>query len=194
MSEEAKPNAFSADFLRELEQLVPEPASAFHAAWAGPWRVEKRGKEYAVLRESDGRVEAMAEGRDLAELLAVALSISASKTRYCFERNREDDEFGIDLKVIREVGGFTTVAKLRSRLEHITDALKMLEKLLLLPQPLAYLLDAASPDYLNQAGALLMLLFQERIREEAEPDSAADLPSEDSEDDSGTPEQKQVTK
>ncbi len=202
MNKEGNPNAFSANFLGKVEKLESETTTGFHAEWAGPWRIEKRGEEYAVLRESDGRVEALARHRDLAAQVAASLSTMAPDTRYCFEKNTDGNELGIDLKVIRESGGFTTVAKFRTRLDYVLEALKILENLLLSPLLLAYLLDAASPELLSQAGEILMRMIAERSGEEAKTGSTPEPSPEnsslvallkaDSEADSGTP--KQVTK
>ncbi len=55
---------------------------------------------------------------------------------------------------------------------------------------MAYLIDAASPELLDQSGGILMQTHGARSEEKAEADSAAEVSSEEGEDDSRTPVQK----
>ena len=72
----------AARFLELLARREPAPLSTYEASLAGPWTVESRGEEYAVIREGEIEPEAVLRFRDTALLLAASLPVTGRGARY----------------------------------------------------------------------------------------------------------------
>lgn len=174
MPDHPKPNVFAPEFLDRVGKRESQPVTTAEAAWAGPWRVEPHGEEFAVLRESGGEPEAVTEVRETALLLAAIFPVVGRDPLYRLERGEEarqvDDEDNADQEEPIEAflqdgddgrrgGALKTVLGpvgwLRALDEGVAEALSVAEYLLRSPTALAFLLEAAPVETLEQAGAIL---------------------------------------
>ena len=166
MPDPPKPNVFVPEFLQQVCERETPPITAAEATWAGPWRVEQRGEEFAVIRESGGEPEAVTELRETALLLAAVLPVIGRDPLYCLERE-ETERPEVTLKTVHGDRGFTTVGRLRSIHEGLVEPLNVAEYLLRSPTALAFLLEAAPFETLEQAGAVLARRMLDRQKSES---------------------------
>ena len=171
MPDQAKPNVFAPEFLRQAFAREPPPVTAFEARWAGPWRIEPQGGSYFVVRESGGEPVAVTERRETALLLAAVLPVTGRDPLYHLEPETERE---VALKAVQGDRGLATVGRLRSIHEGLAGPLSVAEYLLRSPVALAFLLEAASFEALEQAGAVLA----RRMAERWTPDPEVDRPEE----------------
>lgn len=157
---------FSPAFLELLARRDPVPLSTYEAALAGPWTIERRGDEYAVVREADGELAAVVRFQDTALLLAASLPLTGRGARYWARRESEGDGEEAVLALTTIVGeqGPTTVGRLRRRNEELLATLSTVEHLLRSPASLALLLEAAPVESLSQA----FEMFFGRLKSEIE--------------------------
>jgi hypothetical protein len=159
---------FTSEFLELLARREPVPLSTYEATLAGPWTVERRDEEYAVLREGDDEPEAVLRFRDTALLLAAALPVTGRGARYwaCVEPACGQGT-AIILKTVGEQGP-ATVGKLGSRHEELLATLSTMEHLLCCPASLAFLIEAAPVEALSRAFELLAGRLKDESAEEGE--------------------------
>ncbi len=144
---------FSPEFLQLAYRRESVPTATLEATWAGPWRVERHQEGYAVLRESDGKPEALTEFWDTAAIMAAIFPIVGRENLYCLE-SADDGDFGAVLKTLLGDRGWTTVGRLRLCHEGIAEPMSVAEHLLRSPAALAFLLSAAPYETLQQAGTI----------------------------------------
>lgn len=150
------PSVFEPRFRRLLFE-GDEPATAGEVEWAGPWRVERIGDSWGVLRRWEHRdlghkPEALFHERLWAELCALLLpGVGRS--------------FGLSLGTEKQGPGFPILAQtprgseirgwLRHWITEIPDAFQTAEALRLSPVALAHLLLSIGPTGLEQVGQIL---------------------------------------
>jgi hypothetical protein len=155
MSDRRQTAVFASDFLELLARREPVPLSTYEAAHAGPWRVERRGEEYAVLREGDDEPEAVLRFRDTALLLAAALPVTGRGARYWTSVEPAGGHRPAILLTIVGEQGPATVGRLGSRHEELLATLSTMEHLLCCSASLAFLIEAAPVEALRRAFELL---------------------------------------
>jgi len=148
-------NVFSPEFLEERKKRE-EAGAAAEAAFAGPWRVVKRGSErFAVIHaalDDDGPEEAVFTSRETALLVAGLYPVLGRDNPYYFS----DDAGEPRAAVCRAAGGRELlIGRLRYRHVELLEALHVAEYFLSSPEALAGLLGAASYDVAVRAGKLL---------------------------------------
>ncbi|MCP4664571.1 MAG: hypothetical protein GY856_55000 [bacterium] len=153
MPDQPGSNVFSPEFIQLVQQREAVPGATQEATWAGPWRVEPQQEEFAVVRESDGRIEAVTEFWDTAAIMAATFPIVGRENLYCLE-SADDGDFGAVLKTLFGDRGWTTVGRLRLCHEGIAEPMSVAEHLLRSPAALAFLLAAAPYETLQQAGTI----------------------------------------
>ena len=95
--------------------------------------------------------------------------------RYWLEEETVDDKPTFALKAVRGKSGLITAGRLRARHRGLVDRLSVAEYLLRSPSALAFLLEAAPFEALEQAGAVLA----RRMAEQRALDFGLDRPEED---------------
>ena len=154
MPDQPEPNVFSLEFLQQVYKQEEVPIGTQEATWAGPWRVERHQEEFAVLRESDGKPEAVTEFWETAALMAAVFPIVGRENLYCLE-SVEDGEYRAVLKSVLGDRGWTTLGRLRLCHEGVVEPMSVAEYLLRSPAALALLLEAAPYETLQQAGTII---------------------------------------
>ncbi len=165
MPDHPKPNVFSPEFLEQVSEREPTPITASEATWAGPWRVEPRGEEFAVVRESGGEPVVVTERRETALLITAVLPATGRDQLYWLDRQGEG---GIALRTVRGRHGSVTAARLDHEIRGLAESLNVAEYLLRSPTALAFLLEAAPFETLEQAGAVLARRMTDRPTPEGE--------------------------
>ena len=154
MSDQPEPNVFSHEFLQLVYKQEEVPIGTREATWAGPWRVEQHQEGYAVLRESDGKPEAVTEYRETAAVMAAVFPMVGRENLYCLE-SVEDGDYRAVLKSVLGDRGWTTLGRLRLCYEGIAERMSVAEYLLRSPAALAFLLEVAPYETLQQAGTIV---------------------------------------
>lgn len=149
-------NVFSREFLKFAASREPVPRSTHEASFAGPFRVEPLGNEFAVVREIDGEPEAITQHYDIALMIAAVLPATGRHSRYwCCLEQAEIGEKIHALQTINGPGGPATVGQLKSPNEDLPFFLDLLDHILRSPAALAFLIEAASAEALHQTGVIL---------------------------------------
>ena len=154
MPDQPEPNVFSHEFLQLVYKQEEVPIGTREATWAGPWRVERYQEGFAVLRESDGKPEAVTEFWETAAIMAAVFPIVGRENLYRLERV-EDHDYGAVLKTLFGDRGWTTLGRLRLCHEGVVEPMSVAEHLLRSPSALAFLLSAAPFETLQQAGTIV---------------------------------------
>jgi hypothetical protein len=142
------PNAFTARFLRQTEQL-DEPETASEAEFAGPWIRDRARTGIALRRGWEGdRPFAVLHDEQTAQLAAALLPARGRLSSYRIDPRREPEGFALERHGDR-------VGHLAHFDEHFAEGLSLLEALLRNPAALAELLAAAGPTALEQVGRIL---------------------------------------
>ena len=152
-------NVFAPEFLEQVSEREPPPLTGPEAVWAGPWRIEPHGKAFAVVRESGGKPVAVTERRETALLITAVLPATGRDQLYWIDQQGED---GIALATVRGMNGSVTAGRLPHEPRGLAEALSVAECLLRSPTALAFLLEAAPFETLEQAGAVLARRMSER--------------------------------
>ena len=152
-------NAFAEEFLEQFDQF-DEPLTGPEAETAGPWRVLPVGAEdggWAVLRQGESPDSgdwpvAIFNRRERALLAAAVLPGTGRDPLYRLHMDAEAGSFYALEALGGEIAGYFRLfdEELRASL-HVVDALVRS------PLALSYLLEAAGPVALRQAGRLLRL-------------------------------------
>ncbi len=161
MPDQPESNVFSSEFLQLAYQRESVPTATLEATWAGPWKVERHQEGYAVLRESDGKPEAVTEFWETAAIMAAVFPIVGRENSYRLERV-EDHDYGAVLKSLFGDRGWTTLGRLRLCHEGVVEPMSVAEHLLRSPAALAFLLAAAPFETLQQAGMIVAQLLANR--------------------------------
>ena len=147
----SRPSTAASIFDRHfLEEIADWPIDGFcenEAAYSGPWRVEERGGEFAVLRDGDERPRGTFKQHETACLVAAVLPAAGSDSLYSVR----------SCKLLRVIGQPAPAVAGRFAFddEDIAGALHVAAWFLRSPHSLALLLEAASSDVLTTAGQLV---------------------------------------
>ncbi len=158
-------NAFSPAFLDLIHEAdwFEYPISLEAGRWNGPWVVEPQGDRWQVRREDGDKVEADVELRETALMLAAILPIAFLPPIYGLRPGQDkDDDLSWELMAIRGDRGFCSVGRLDYGHDEIPCPLHVVHGLLTHPASLAFLLQAAPPEVLAQAGEILARRCQAR--------------------------------
>ncbi len=104
----------------------------------------------------------MTQLHETALLLAAIFPITGRDPRYWLEEETVDDKTTITLKTVRGRSGLVTAGRVRALHRGLVERLSVAEYLLRSPSALAFLLEAASFETLEQAGAVLARRMSER--------------------------------
>ena len=152
----SRTSIFLPEFLRRISRREPWPDTASEAAWTGPWRVERRGRdEYAVVHEGEDRPEALACSREVALLLAAVFPACGRGQLFWLGESEEGGEFPFTLQTVKGAQGMDRAARLRYLSDELLVPLSTAEYFLRSPVALSYLLEAASAEVLRLADAEL---------------------------------------
>jgi len=163
MSEPA--NAFSPAFLEMIHQAdwFEYPVSLEAGRWNGPWIVEPQGEHWRVRREGDAKIEAQLERRETALMLAAILPLAFLDPIYDVRQEPEKEQ-GLGWSLMSTWGdrGFCSIGRLDYGHDEIPIPLHVAHGLLTHPASLAFLLQAAPPEVLAQAGEIVARRCQAR--------------------------------
>jgi len=149
---ESRSSIFSPELLSRLSLREPSPATLPEAAWAGPWRVERRGCDgYAVVHEGASRPEVLTSSREVALLLAAVFPACGRGQLFWLGESEEAGEFPFILQTVMGACGMNGVARLRYLNDELLVPLSTAEYFLRSPAALSYLLEAASAEVLRLA-------------------------------------------
>ena len=153
---DSRASIFSPELLDRLARREPSPATLPEAVRAGPWRVERRGRdEYAVVHEGEGKSEALASSREVALLLAAVLPACGRGQLFWLAKSEQEGEYPFTLETVMGARGVDCVARLRYLSDELLVPLSTAEYFLRSPVALSYLLEAASAEALRLAEAEL---------------------------------------
>ena len=172
MPDHPKPNVFAPEFLEQAFEREPPPITGPEAAWAGPWRVEPHGEEFAVVRKSSGEPVAVTERRETALLITAVLPATGRDQMYWLDRQGKG---GIALKTVRGRHGSVSAGRLHHEIRGLAEALSVAEHLLRSPTALAFLLEAAPFETLEQTGAVLARRMSEQPTLSPETDQPEEI-------------------
>ena len=138
---------FDADFLERIADWPVDGYCETEAAYSGPWHVQERKGEFAVVRDGDERPRGTFKHHETACLVAAVLPAIGSDSLYA-ERSCE---------LLRVIGrdAPAVAGRLTFDDEDIASALHVAAWFLRSPHSLALLLEAASIDALTTAGRLV---------------------------------------
>ena len=141
---------FVASYLERLQE-AEEVGGGMEAELEGPWRVEKRGEEWAVLRhwerlELGHRPVARLRTEEAALLLAALLPALGRQMLY---RLREGGE-----GFVLENGGEEVGEVFRFH-DRVAESVHLMDQLIRSPRALTYLLRAAGPTAQELVGRML---------------------------------------
>ena len=138
---------FDKDFLEHIADWPIDGYCENEAAFSGPWRVEERDGEFAVVRDGDERPRGIFKHHETACLVAAVLPAVGSDSLYA-ERSCE---------LLRVIGqdAYAVAGRFTFDDEDIAGALHVAAWFLRSPHSLALLLEAASIDTLTTAGRLV---------------------------------------
>ncbi len=152
MPDHPKPNVFAPEFLEQAFERDPPPITGPEATWAGPWKVELQGESFFVVRENGGEPVVVTECRETALLLAAVMPVVGRDPRYWIKRGKKPGNVRLKTARGKDV---VTVARIRYEHRDLAESLNVAEYLLRTPTALAFLLEAAPFEALEQAGAVL---------------------------------------
>ena len=164
MRSQAHRNVFSPDFLERLSNRDRGGYTCGEAEYAGPWRVVERDGLHCLLHGSepdDGAAVAEFQERETALLVAAVLPLIGCDSPYGLEDSERHGGKGVDLNAIIN-GGLEWIGWCRLQHETLPDLLQVAELFLRSPDALANLLEAASHEVLDRAGAILAGRLAER--------------------------------
>ena len=149
LKNEPKPAAsiFDQEFLEHIADWPIDGYCENEAAYSGPWRIEERDGEFAVVRDGDERPRGTFKHHETACLVAAVLPAVGSDSLYAV---RSCELLRVIGQAAPAVAGHFTFDD-----EDITGALHVAAWFLRSPHSLALLLEAASIDVLATAGRLV---------------------------------------
>ena len=157
MRSQAHRNVFSPDFLERLSNSDRGGYTCGEAEYAGPWRVVDRDRLHCLVHGSEpdgGTAVAEFQERETALLVAAVLPLIGRDSPYGFDDSERHGGQGVDLNAILN-GGLEWIGWCRLQHEELPDLLQVSELFLRSPDALANLLEAASHEVLDRAGAIL---------------------------------------
>ena len=157
MRSQAHRNVFSPDFLERLDNRDRGGYTCGEAEYAGPWRVVEREGIHCLVHGSepdDSAAVAEFQERETALLAAAIFPLLGRDSPYGFEDSERHGGRGVDLEAMTN-GGLEWIGWCRLQHEGLPDLLQVAELFLRSPEALANLLEVASHEVLDRAGAIL---------------------------------------
>lgn len=144
------PTVFVAGYLERLQE-AEEGAGGVEAELEGPWRVEKVGEEWVVLRHWERRElghRPVARLRTEESALLLAALLPALGRQVLYRLREEGDGF------VLENGGEEVGEVFRFH-DRVAEAVHLVDQLIRSPRALTYLLRAAGPTAQELVGQML---------------------------------------
>jgi len=152
-------NAFATTFLEIIHKRhFPQyPLTLESGRWNGPWDVKEsdQGEKWHVVRDGCSDVEAILEFRETACMLAAVYPLSFQAAVYGME-HEDSDDLSWALKTQMGDRGYSTIGHIKYGHDDLVIPLNIAHRLLTSPTSLAWLLAAAPPEVLAQAGELMI--------------------------------------
>ena len=151
------PNVFTPDFLERLDHRDRSGWTCAEAEYAGPWRVEERDGLHCLVHASQRKGgPAVAEflERETALLVAAVFPLLGRASPYALSDTERHGGHGADLSAILDTS-LEWIGWCRLSHQDLPDALHIAERFLRSPEALANLLEAASHEVVDRAGAIL---------------------------------------